>query len=253
MEVLNTKENIFLISKLAYLVKLNPNSESYTISINEKNEINSLLNKIVITDNIKTHWINWAKFEEEKIEIGINRFIKQILLEKFKPNSGIVKISKLKNTYSPKFFELFEKLPLEITPNELKSYLGIEDKYERYFDFKKKVILPSLNDLEKIDMYLDMIEIKESKKVEKLLFKKGYVMRLDEMKIGEVGVIKKITATEPLKSRLFSLGVVKGEKIKILKHTIAKNTFEIEVNKSKIALRSEEAKMILVDVENEKN
>ena len=102
-------------------------------------------------------------------------------------------------------------------------------------------------------MYIDMIEIKESKKVEKLLFKKGYIMRLDEMKIGEVGVIKKITATEPLKSRLFSLGVVKGEKVKVLKHTIAKNTFEIEVHKSKIALRSEEAKMILVDVENEKN
>ena len=252
MEVLNTKENIFLISKLAYLVKLNPNQDSYILPISEKNEINSLLTKIVITDNIKTHWINWAKFEEDKIEIGINKFIKQILLEKFKPNSGIVKISKLKNSYSPKFFELFENLPVEITPNELKIYLGIEDKYERYFDFKKKVILPSLNDLEKIDMYVDMIEIK-NKKVEKLLFKKGYIMRLDEMKIGEVGVIKKITATEPLKSRLFSLGVVKGEKVKVLKHTIAKNTFEIEVHKSKIALRSEEAKMILVDVENEKN
>lgn len=247
MEVLNTKENIFLLSKLAYLVKQNPTSSSYILPISEKNEINSLLNKIVTTNNIKTHWINWAKFEEDKIEIGINKFIKQILLDKFKPNSGIVKISKLKNSYSPKFFELFQTLPLEITPNELKDYLGISDKYERYFDFKKKVILPSLSDLEKIDLYVEMIEVKESKKVEKLLFKKGDIMKLNELKIGEVGIIKKITATEPLKSRLFSLGVVKGEKVKILKYTMAKNTYEVEINKTKIALRSEEAKMILVD------
>ena len=73
-------------------------------------------------------------------------------------------------------------------------------------------------------------------------------MSLDEMKIGDVGVIKKITATEPLKSRLFSLGIVKGEKVKLLKHTLAKNTYEIEVNKSKVALRSEEAKMIIVEI-----
>ena len=156
-------------------------------------------------------------------------------------------------SYTNKFFELFQTLPLEITPNELKNYLGISDKYERYFDFKKKVIIPSLGDLEKIDLYVDMIEVKESKKVEKLLFKKGDIMKLNELKIGEVGIIKKITATEPLKSRLFSLGVVKGEKVKILKHTMAKNTYEVEVNKSKIALRNEEAKMILVEKVNEKN
>jgi ferrous iron transport protein A len=73
-------------------------------------------------------------------------------------------------------------------------------------------------------------------------------MNVSEMKIGQEGVIKKIIATEPLKSRLLSLGIVKGEKIKLLKHTIAKNTFEVEVNKSRIALREEEAKMILVEV-----
>ena len=97
-------------------------------------------------------------------------------------------------------------------------------------------------------MSVQLLEIKEGKKIEKLKFIKGEKMSLDEMKIGEIGVIKKITATEPLKSRLFSLGIVKGENVKLLKHTIAKNTYEIEVNKSKIALRSEEAKMIIVEV-----
>jgi len=246
MEVLNTKENIFLISKLAGLVKQNPNNESYFLESIYKDEVNNLLNKMVVSENLKTHWICWAKFDE-MIEIGINKHIKQVLLEKFKPNSGIVKIARLKNSYSPKFFEILQILPFEITPDELKRELNIIDKYDRYYDFKKKVILPSLKDLENIDMSISLIEIKEGKKVVKLLFKKGEKMSLDEMKMGEVGIIKKITATEPFKSRLFSLGIVKGEKVKLLNHTVAKNTYEIEVNKSKIALRSEEAKMIIVE------
>lgn len=250
MEVLNTKENIFLISKLAQLVQENPNSESYFLENIYKDDVNNLLNKMVISNNLKTHWICWAKFDET-IEIGVNKHIKQVLIEKFKPNSGIVKIARLKNSYSPKFFELFKTLPLRITPEALKRELGIVDKYDRYYDFKKKVILPSLADLEKIDVNVSLVEIKENKKVVELLFKKGDTMNVAEMKIGQSGVIKKITATEPFKSRLFSLGIVKGEKLKLLKHTIAKNTYEIEVNRSKIALRDEEAKMIIVEVDNE--
>jgi len=247
MEVLNTKENIFLISKLSGLVKEQPNNESYFIEATYKDEVNNLLNKIVISDNLKTHWICWAKFGE-MIEVGINKHIKQVLVEKFKPNSGIVKMARLKNSYSPKFFELLKELPFEISPEELKRELLIVDKYDRYYDFKKKVILPSLNDLEKIDINIDLIEEKEGKKVVKLIFTKGEKMTVDEMKIGESGVIKKITATEPFKSRLFSLGIVKGENLRVLKHTIAKNTYEVEVNKSKIALRKDEAKMIIVEV-----
>jgi Fe2+ transport system protein FeoA len=248
MEVLNIQENIFLLSKIAYLVQQEPKKEFYILPYFDKDEINVLLNKILVSDNVKTHWVNWMRIKDKEIEVGINKIVKKILLEKFKPNSGIVKMARLKNSYSPKFFELLQTLPVEITINELKRYLDIKDKYERYYDLKKKVILPSLKDLENIDMSVDLIEIKDGKKVEKLKFIKGEKMSLDEMKIGEVGIIKKITATEPLKSRLFSLGIVKGEKIKLLKHTIAKNTYEIEVNKSKVALRSEEAKMIIVEI-----
>jgi ferrous iron transport protein A len=249
MEVLNIQDNIFLLSKLAYLVKEEPYANSYILPISEKNGVNELLNKIIVTEEgIKTHWLNWVKVNDNDIEVAINKFVKKVLLEKFKPNSGIVKMSKLKNYYSPKFYELFQILPLEITPQSLKRELGILDKYERYYDLKKKVIIPSLQDLERIDMSVELNEIKNGKKVEKLLFTKGAKMNVSEMKIGQVGVIKKITATEPLRSRLLSLGVIKGETIKLLKHTIVKNTFEIEVNKSKIALREEEAKMIIVEV-----
>ncbi|WP_456469714.1 FeoA family protein [Caminibacter sp.] len=72
-------------------------------------------------------------------------------------------------------------------------------------------------------------------------------MRLNEFSIGDEGIIKKIYAKEPLKSKLLSMGITRGEKVKVLKHTLAKNTFDIEVGNSSIALREEEAKQIEVE------
>ena len=76
--------------------------------------------------------------------------------------------------------------------------------------------------------------------------KKGIEMGLHELEIGKEASIFKIIAVEPFKSRLFSLGLNSGEKVRVLAHTLAKNTFEIEVNNAKIALRVEEAQMIKV-------
>jgi len=69
-------------------------------------------------------------------------------------------------------------------------------------------------------------------------------MRLNELEMGESGIIKKVLAKEPLKSRLLSMGFAKGERVKVLKHTLAKNTYEVEVNNIPIALREEEAREI---------
>jgi len=75
-------------------------------------------------------------------------------------------------------------------------------------------------------------------------------MRLNELEMGESGIIKKVLAKEPLKSRLLSMGFAKGERVKVLKHTLAKNTYEVEVNNIPIALREEEAREIEVEIEN---
>ncbi|WP_457561266.1 FeoA family protein [Caminibacter sp.] len=72
-------------------------------------------------------------------------------------------------------------------------------------------------------------------------------MRLNELQKGDVAVIKKIYAKEPLKSRLLAHGFARGERIKILEHTLAKNTFEVEINNTKVALREEEAREIEVE------
>ncbi len=75
-------------------------------------------------------------------------------------------------------------------------------------------------------------------------------MRLDELNMGESGIIKKIHAKEPLKSKLLSMGFARGERVKVLKHTLAKNTFDVDVNGINIALREEEAREIEVEKDN---
>ncbi len=72
-------------------------------------------------------------------------------------------------------------------------------------------------------------------------------MRLNELKIGESGIIRKIYAKEPLKSKLLSMGFARGERVKVLKHTLAKNTFDVDISGVNVALREEEAREIEVE------
>ncbi|BAF69917.1 FeoA family protein [Nitratiruptor sp. SB155-2] len=74
-------------------------------------------------------------------------------------------------------------------------------------------------------------------------------MKLTDMKISQEGIIKKVTAQEPIRGRLFAMGITKGNRIKLLDHTLKKQTWEVEVEGTRVALRDEEAKAI--EVENE--
>ncbi len=72
--------------------------------------------------------------------------------------------------------------------------------------------------------------------------------KISDLKIGDRAIVKKITAREPIKGRLFAMGIVKGAKIKILKHTLAKQTWDIMSNDTKVGLREEEADNIIVEL-----
>ena len=72
-------------------------------------------------------------------------------------------------------------------------------------------------------------------------------MKVSDMKIGDEGIIIKVTANEPIKGRLSAMGITKGNKIKLLDHTLKKQTWEVDVEGTKVALRKEEADSILVE------
>ncbi|PLY10380.1 MAG: iron transporter [Arcobacter sp.] len=72
-------------------------------------------------------------------------------------------------------------------------------------------------------------------------------MNLSELQKGECGIITKVTAAQVLKSRLNSFGITKGATIYVIEQTMSKNTIEIRLHSTKIALRINEAKTIEVE------
>ena len=72
-------------------------------------------------------------------------------------------------------------------------------------------------------------------------------MKLPELVKGDRAVIMKIHADKPLKDRLSSFGVMRGEELTVKGCSLAKQTMEIEVGSTLIALRKEEAEKIEVE------
>ena len=72
-------------------------------------------------------------------------------------------------------------------------------------------------------------------------------MKLTELTKGERGVIVKIHADKALRDRFNSFGVIRGEELLVKGCSLAKQTMEIEVGGTLIALRKEEAEKIEVE------
>lgn len=72
-------------------------------------------------------------------------------------------------------------------------------------------------------------------------------MKLSEASINKPYSIKKITAKSPLNIRLLSVGFRLGSTITLLSFTMAKQTFDVRVESTIVALRKEEAAYIIVE------
>jgi ferrous iron transport protein A len=72
-------------------------------------------------------------------------------------------------------------------------------------------------------------------------------MKLTELTKGDKAKIIKIHADKPLKERLSSFGVMRGEELTVKGCSLAKQTMEIEVGSTLIALRKDEAEKIEVE------
>ena len=72
-------------------------------------------------------------------------------------------------------------------------------------------------------------------------------MNLIDLQKGNRATIVKIHADKALKDRLSSFGVMRGEELLIKGCSLAKQTMEIEVGSTLIALRKDEAQKIEVE------
>ena len=72
-------------------------------------------------------------------------------------------------------------------------------------------------------------------------------MKLTELTKGDKAEIIKIDADKALKDRFNSFGVMRGEEVLVKGCSLAKQTIEIEVGSTLIALRRDEAQKIEVE------
>lgn len=72
-------------------------------------------------------------------------------------------------------------------------------------------------------------------------------MKLIDLEKGEEAMIVKISAEKALKDRFASFGLMRGEILSVKGFSLGKQTIEIKVGATLIALRNDEAAKIEVD------
>ena len=75
--------------------------------------------------------------------------------------------------------------------------------------------------------------------------------RLDEFKIGETGLIKKVEGEGRLRRRLFDMGVTPGAKVYLRKKAPLGDPLEVTIRGYELTLRKSEAQSVLLEVEEE--
>jgi ferrous iron transport protein A len=71
-------------------------------------------------------------------------------------------------------------------------------------------------------------------------------MLLNKLHKGDRAVIVKVHAEKALRDRFASFGIMRGEEITVKACSLAKQTMEIEIGATAVALRAEEAERIEV-------
>ena len=76
--------------------------------------------------------------------------------------------------------------------------------------------------------------------------------KLDEFKVGETGLIKKVEGEGRLRRRLFDMGVTPGAKVYLRKKAPLGDPLEVTIRGYELTLRKTEACLITLEVEDVK-
>ena len=73
--------------------------------------------------------------------------------------------------------------------------------------------------------------------------------KLDEFKIGETGLIKKVEGEGRLRRRLFDMGVTPGATVYLRKKAPLGDPIEVTIRGYELTLRKNEAALVVLEVE----
>ncbi len=75
--------------------------------------------------------------------------------------------------------------------------------------------------------------------------------KLDEFKIGETGLIKKVEGEGRIRRRLFDMGVTPGATVYLRKKAPLGDPLEVTLRGYELTLRKSEAELVILEVEDE--
>ena len=75
---------------------------------------------------------------------------------------------------------------------------------------------------------------------------------LDQFRIGETGLIKKVEGEGRLRRRLFDMGVTPGAKVYLRKKAPLGDPLEVTIRGYELTLRKTEAQLVVLEVEDTK-
>ena len=75
--------------------------------------------------------------------------------------------------------------------------------------------------------------------------------KLDEFKVGETGLIKKVEGEGRLRRRLFDMGVTPGATVYLRKKAPLGDPLEVTIRGYELTLRKSEAELVVLEVEEE--
>ena len=76
--------------------------------------------------------------------------------------------------------------------------------------------------------------------------------KLDEFKVGETGLIKKVEGEGRLRRRLFDMGVTPGATVYLRKKAPLGDPLEVTIRGYELTLRKSEAQLVVLEVEDAK-
>lgn len=198
-------EHKFIINLISEITPNDKDFKEYELSISEikkdlkitdkniyevlKDVANRLMDRKIEIERINekgkksflvTRYLSSAEYVEGegKIKVNFDPKLKPYLLEikeRF-TQYQLKNILSLKGAHSIRLYELlkqYEKIrKREFEIEELKKLLGVEDGYDRFYDFEKYVLKPAKDEInEKTDIWIDYEKIKKGRKIEKINFK----------------------------------------------------------------------------------
>ncbi|MGL5716863.1 MAG: replication initiation protein [Paraclostridium sp.] len=136
----------------------------------------------------------------------IHNLLKEYLKMGYTPVNVQIWLS-LNNSYAQRFYDLLRlwsgtKDTISYKVEEIKELLMLEDKYGKYNDFKRRVILPAIKELNETGYFeIDIKENKIGRKVDSIEFivkdldKRKYFTKEDTISETQSGVITKVEVT----------------------------------------------------------